>query len=76
MDRKPPWDGRRMDWDGGQFYQECLPSPSGRWIRLNVGAWWGRENCLVWRLEREICPRLVLDWTSTNKSILEYTVGW
>ena len=18
------------------------------WIQLNVGAWWGRENCLVW----------------------------
>ena len=22
-------------------------SPPGGWIRLNVGAWWGRENCLV-----------------------------
>ena len=34
--KKPPWDGSRMDWDGGQFYQECLPSPPGGWIRLNV----------------------------------------
>ena len=26
MARKSPWDGSRMDWDGGQFYVECLPS--------------------------------------------------
>ena len=45
--RKPPWDGKRMVWDGGQFYQECLPHPPGGWICLNVEAWWGRENCLV-----------------------------
>ena len=45
--RKPPSDGRRMGWDRGQLYQEYLPSPSGGWIRLNVGAWCGRENCLV-----------------------------
>ena len=25
-----------MDCDGEQFYQECLLSPAGRWIRLNV----------------------------------------
>ena len=25
--RKSPWDGSRMDWDGVQFYQECLPRP-------------------------------------------------
>ena len=46
--RKLPWDGNRIDWDGGCFYQECLPSPPGGWIRLNFGAWWGRENCLVY----------------------------
>ena len=34
--RKPPWDGSRMGWDGGRFYQECLPSPPVGWIRLNV----------------------------------------
>ena len=22
--------------------------PHGAWIRLNVEAWWGRENCLAW----------------------------
>ena len=42
------------------------------WTWLNVGAWWGRENCLVWWLEREIYPRLMLDWASTNTSILEF----
>ena len=47
MVRKPPWGGKRMGWDRGQLYQEYLPSPSGGWIRLNVGAWCGRENCLV-----------------------------
>ena len=36
-----------MGWDRGQLYQECLPSPSGGWIGLNVGAWCGRENYLV-----------------------------
>ena len=41
---KPPWDGSRM---GGQLYQECLPNPPGGWIQLNVGACWGRGNCLV-----------------------------
>ena len=46
--RKPPWNEMRMGWDEGRFYQECLPSPSGGWIRLNVGAWWDRENCLGW----------------------------
>ena len=25
-----------MGWDVGQFYQECLPSPPGGCIRLNV----------------------------------------
>ena len=45
--RKPPSDGRRMGWDRGQLYQEYLPSPSDRWIRLNIGAWYSRENCLV-----------------------------
>ena len=45
--RKPPSDGKEMGWDRGQLYQEYLPSPSGGWIRLNVGAWCGRENCLV-----------------------------
>ena len=40
-------DGSRMGWIGGQFYQVCLPGPPGGWIWLNVGAWWGRENCLV-----------------------------
>ena len=25
-----------MGWDGGRFYQECLPSPLGGWIPLNV----------------------------------------
>ena len=34
--KKPPLDGSRMDWDGGQFYQGCLPSPPGGWIWLNV----------------------------------------
>ena len=34
--RKPSWDGSRIGWDRGQFYQECLPSPPGGWIQLNV----------------------------------------
>ena len=45
--RKPPWDGWGIGWDGGRFYQECLLSTPGGWMRLNVGAWWGRENCLA-----------------------------
>ena len=36
MARKPPLDGSKMGWDRGRFYQECLLSPAGRWIRLNV----------------------------------------
>ena len=40
-------DGSRMGWNGGGFYRECLPSPAGGWIRLNVKVWWGREYCLV-----------------------------
>ena len=72
MSRKPPWDGNRMGWDGGRFYQECLASPPGGWIRLNVGAWRGRENCLVWWLEREICPSLVPDGAGTNTASLEF----
>ena len=46
-----------MAWDGGQFYQECLPSPPDGWIWLNVGAWWGRENagvCGWWLREAQI----------------------
>ena len=34
--RKPSWDGSRIGWDRGQFYQECLPSPPGGWIQLNI----------------------------------------
>ena len=34
--RKPAWDGSRIGWDEGQSYQECLPSPPGGWIRLNM----------------------------------------
>ena len=45
--RKPPWDGSRVGSDARRFYQECLPSPAGGWIRLNVMAWWGRENRLL-----------------------------
>ena len=74
MARKPLWDEMRMGWDEGWFYQECLPSPSGGWIRLNVGAWWDRENCLGWWLERKICPSLLLGRTSTNRSIMEFGV--
>ena len=62
-----------MGRDGGQFYQEFLPSPPGGWIQPNDGVWWGRENYLVSSLEKEICPRLVLDWASTNRLILEFS---
>ena len=27
--------------------QTCLLCPPSEWIRLNIGAWWGREKCVV-----------------------------
>ena len=36
MDGQKTSMGREQDGDG--FYQECLASPPGGWIQLNVGA--------------------------------------
>ena len=47
--------------------QTCLPCQPSVWMRLNIGAWWGREECFVQRLEKGICPRSVLDYGSENK---------
>ena len=35
------------------LYQRYLSSPRVGWMRSSVGAWWGRENCRTWCLERE-----------------------
>ena len=49
------------------IYQTCLLCPPSGWIQLNIGAWWGREKCLVQRLGRGICPKSVLDCGSGIK---------
>ena len=33
------WEQDGLGW--GWFYQGCLHSPPGGWIRLSVGPWWG-----------------------------------
>ena len=54
----------------------CLPYPPSGWIRLNMDVWWCREECLVQRLEKRICPRSVLDcgsgtnWKIWNTAIM------
>ena len=55
--------------------QMCLPCPPSGYIRLNVGAWWGRRKCLVQQQERETCPRLVLEQASRNMPSLEVGTG-
>ena len=52
-----------------QTYLSC--SPSGQ-IWLNIWVWWGREKCLVQRLERGICPKSVLDCGSGIKQSVKY----
>ena len=61
--------------------QMCLPCPPNGWIWLNIGAWWGREKCLVQRLEMGVCPRSVLDYgggtkKSVNFETYHYYIAW
>ena len=49
----------------------CLPcSPSGS-MWLNLGACWGREKCVVQRLEKGICPGSVLGCGRRTKSAVK-----
>ena len=47
---------------------------SCRLIRLNPGAWWGREECLAQRLGRGICAESVLDCGSRKNSTVKFSL--
>ena len=70
--RKPPWDGSRMGWDGGRFYQECLPSPPVGWIRLNVLGVVGQRKLFSVVTGNRNMSKVVLDWAGAKAARLEF----